>query len=221
MPFRRKLLIAAGAIVVLLVLGWTTDSPQYLMRRMMFSGDLEGYRVSFTADDMYAVENLSLRTRFSDFRVESGILVPGTTEVGTTVVLVLGKGEWTVRVPGEYTWENMDRESSEEPFQESFSSMYLRIHPGFYEEQTDARLEKIRDPQAFEKAEKIYKHKFWNSYHSNERALIPSMDIGTIDIESATWGRLQIHELGAVGSTFIPPMVRQWDYEGDPPWYMD
>ena len=125
-----------------------------------------------------------------------------------------------MREPGQYIWKNLDKQNI--PFKESFSSIYLRIHPRFYQDLVEgATTRKIEDVQAFRKAEKIYKHKFWNSYHANDRAIIPSVNVGTIDIECGTWGRLQIGEGIQLESISIPPQVTKWDYEGDPPWYMD
>ena len=184
--------------------------------------DMHGYKVSFSADAIVSIENFTLRGNYSDFSVEKGILVPGTTEVGVTVMVILGDGEWAVREPGQYIWKNVDREMDDTPFKERFTSIYLRIHPRFYQDLlAGATVEKIHDVQDFKQAEKIYKHKFWNSYHSNERAIIPSTDVGTIDIESVTWGRLLIHEEIHFASTTMPPKVTHWDYKGDPPWYMD
>ena len=116
----------------------------------------------------------------------------------------------------------MLRDSTATPFTESFTSLYLRIHPNHYDELIgSARLTPLHDTEAFARAERIYRHKFWNSYHANERALIPSRNIGTVDMESQTWGRLLIHEGVGIGAVGMPPTVEHWDYQGDPPWYMD
>ena len=218
----RKPLILIGVVIAALAFAWMMDFHYFLARRILLDKDLEGYPVSFTADDMYAVADFSLALQFSDFAVAEGILVPGTTAVGTTVVLILGDGEWRLRQPEQYRWTHVPRDSSATPFTESFTSLYLRIHPRFYEELIgNATLARVRDPEAFARAERIYKHKFWNSFHTGERALIPSSDIGTIDIESASWGRLQIHEGRSFGPMEMSPEVLHWDYVGDPPRYMD
>jgi hypothetical protein len=218
----RKPLIMIGVVIAALALAWMTDFHHYLARRILLDKDLEGYPVSFTADDMYAVTDFSLPLQFSDFVVTEGILIPGTTAVGTTVVLILGDGEWRLRQPEQYSWTHVPRDSSAVPFSESFTSLYLRIHPRFYEELiSNTQLTRMRDPEAFARAERIYKHKFWNSFHTGERALIPSSDIGTIDIESASWGRLQIHEGRSFGPMEMPPEVLHWDYVENPPRYMD
>ena len=218
----NKRLVVSATVIACLALAWTADVPRSLMLWALFDGRSEGYAVSFTDENMYAVEGFSFSTEHSDFDVPRGILVPGTTEVGTTVVLVLGDGTWTARDPGHYQWKNMSVAAGSTRVTEPFSSIYLRIHPRFYDQLlAAARVTETRDPDMFARAEKIFKHKFWNSYHSNERALIPSADIGAIDIESNTWGRVQIREATRIGGIAMPSEVLHWDYEGDPPAYMN
>ncbi len=232
MTRRRKTVLTVLCVIVFLVLaGWAIGGHQltklfsplfaiiYPEAGDLFQ-DMDGYKVSFSADEMYSIENFALHGKYSDLAISRGILIPGTMEVGVTVVVVLGDGEWIVRDPGQYIWKNLDKQNI--PFRESFSSIYLRIHPRFYQDLFEsATTRKIEDIQAFKKAEKIYKHKFWNSYHVNDRAIIPSADMGMIDIESNTWGRLQIGEGMQYKSMTMPPQVTKWDYKGDPPWYMD
>ena len=133
MNSNRSFLIVCSIGVLLVLIVWIADDPG-LLKGVFIDGDVDGYSVSFSADEMYRVENLSCHLKFSDLWIGNGILVPGMTEVGTTVVLVLGNGEWRVREPGQYSWSSVDREESTAPFTEQFTSLYLRIHPDFYDD---------------------------------------------------------------------------------------
>lgn len=214
----------AGAIVVLAALLQLTDIRHYAgeILRWTVGGSIKrGYAVTLSEDEMYAVRNFRLTTDHADYTVPAGAVVPGITEVGVAVVVIVGEGTWTVREPGEYEWKRMEPTSRDSAFTDAISSIYLKIHPRFYDRLFEgAHLSKIHDPGAFEEALAIHRHKFWNSMHINERAYIPAVDIGLIDIQSATWDRLTVKEGLGIGPLSISPSVTRWDYKGDPPRYM-
>ncbi len=178
------------------------------LHRHLLGGVLPGYTVHFSADDMYSVDGFELRTELSSFTVEEGFLVPGTTRVGATVVIVIGEGVWTAADRERYAWKNLAPGPGGPELQERFDSLYLRIHPRYYDELlAGAVVEKSRNLHAFALAREIYRRKFRNSYHFNQNAIIPSADVGTIDIESQTWGRLWITEQRGHG---FSPSVHRW-----------
>jgi hypothetical protein len=223
MNSHRGFLLAVGVVVLLSALVWVGRTP-LAMLWFVLTSDREGYPVSFTPDEVYTVEGLTLGLEHSTIRVPSGVLIRGITPVGTTEVMVLGDGLWQVDRPAAYRWVDVaGRDSSSAPFGERFTSLYLRIHPRFYDHLVaGARLLRTRDDEAFARGLQIRRHKFWNYYHVNERATIPSANVGAVDLESVTWGRLQIHEeTRALGVGLIRAEVRCWDYQGDPPSYLD
>lgn len=223
MNSHRGFLFAVGLVVLLSALTWVGRTPLAVMW-VVLNSDRESYPVSFTADEVYTVEGLTLNLEHSAITVPSGILARGTTTVGTTEVVVIGDGVWQVRQPAAYRWVDVaGRDSTSAPFSERVTSLYLRLHPRFYDRLvTGARLVRVHNEGAFERARQIRRHKFWNYYHFNEQAFVPSVDVGAVDIESTTWGRLQIREeISVLGVGVIGAEVRHWDYLGEPPSYMD
>lgn len=184
-------------------------SPVLTGLTRLAQGQIPGYAVSFTKDNVRAFRGLILGGKHSNVEVLEGQLVFGDTDVGPTVLVVIGEGKWIVREPSAYKWVGI--ETPIEPFSEPLSNVYLRLHPRFCRQLlADVGASEIQDAGAFEIADSLYALKFRNSYHAGEHAIIPSADVGVIDIESKRWGRLTITEGSSYGDIVMSPEVRRW-----------
>ncbi len=147
-----------------------------------------------TLDELYAFEKLNYNGELVTLSAEKGFLMPGKTEVGITLAIVLAPGTFTLTaLPG---YEDKLKEAfGSYPVTGKFKQVYMRLNPKDYEQMVkDLTLVKSQDQAILEQSKAIYSEKFYGSYHAGELALIPAEGDSYIDIESEQFGQVIIKE---------------------------
>ncbi len=146
------------------------------------------YDVTLSKDQVYKYANLKFRGDYTSWESAAGQLVLGTTEVGVTVVIVLGAGSVAIEAP-EAAQEKFRTVFGNYPLRTAFSSIYMRLHPKEYEEVfAKQSITPAPDEAVLAKAKEIYDAKFLGSYHAGPRALIPPHKTRVMEFETADFG---------------------------------
>lgn len=160
-----------------------------------------------TLDEAYAFEKLNYNGELVTLSAAKGFLVPGKTEVGVTVAIVLASGDFKLTaLPG---YEDKLKEAfGSYPVVGKFKQVYMRLNPKDYEQMVkEVSLVKSQDQAIMEQAKAIYNEKFYSSYHAGELALIPLEGDTYIDIESEEFGQIIVKE------GYFPETTRRFPYK--------
>ena len=146
------------------------------------------YDVQVSKDQVFSYKNLKFTGDFASFESASGFVLLGTTEPGTTVVIVIGGGNATIDAP-EAHQEKFKTVFGVLPLKMAFKSIYMRLSPKEYAEtlgKTD--LTKAADDDAFNKAKEIYDLKFLGSYHAGPKAMLPPYRTRVMEFDTDAFG---------------------------------
>jgi hypothetical protein len=178
------------------------------------------YDVQMTKDEVYSYTNLKFKGDYTSFESPSGSIVLGKTEVGVTVVIVLGGGTMSIEAP-EAVQEKFKTVFGGYPLNTRFKTLFMRISPKEYAETFGKQsLTKTADEAALAKAKELYDLKFLASYHAGPRAILPEYrarvfefdtdDLGQIRNDEGYW--ITLRRLSPYGSVypanFINPKQR-------------
>jgi len=171
------------------------------LRLEILSGSDVVYEVILDPEEIYRIEDFHYESKHLLLDLKEGILVPGMTAVGVTVVIVLGEGRYAITPPrpGELSpalrnIRNIRRKLGDiwidRPVSGRFSYLYMRINPKRYDELFGSSLKgKIEDMEGFARAKRIYSLLFSKSYHANEFAIIPSAENFGVALYAVELGR--------------------------------
>jgi hypothetical protein len=183
------------------------------------------YEVQMTKDEVYTYANMKFKGDYTSFESAAGSLVLGKTEVGVTIVIVLGGGTVTIEAP-DAVHEKFKTVFGGYPLNIKFKTLYMRISPKEYAETLGKlSLTKTGDEAALAKAKELYDLKFLGSYHAGPRAILPDYktrvfefdtdDFGQVSNEEGYW--IKLRRLSPYGSVypanFVNPKQR---YAGIP-----
>jgi hypothetical protein len=173
-----------------------------------------------TKDEVFTYTNLKFKGDYTSFESPSGSVVLGKTEMGITIVIVIGGGTLAIDAP-EAGREKFKTIFGRYPLTTNFKTLYLRLSPKEYDSTLGkAALTKSGDEAALAKAKEIYDLKFLGSYHAGPRAILPpdkarvfefdSDEFGQISNEEGYWLKLRrISPYGSVyPANFVNPKQR-------------
>src|SRR3974377_151439 len=131
------------------------------------------YEVQMTKDEVYSYTNLKFKGDYTSFESPAGIIVLGKTEIGVTVVIVLGGGTMAIEAP-DAVQEKFKTVFGMYPLNAKFKTLYMRINPKEYAETFGKQsLAKSGDEAALAKAKELFDLRFLASYHAGPRAILP------------------------------------------------
>jgi len=152
------------------------------------------YDVAIGNDEIYKYSGLKFRGDYASIESPSGVLALGRTEVGVTVVIVLGAGTVTFEAP-EAVQEKFRSVFGAYPVTTEFTALYMRLHPKEFDEVFGKQsLAKAPDEAAAAKAKEIFDQRFLTSYHAGPRAILPPYKTRVLDFETAKFGQLTNEE---------------------------
>jgi hypothetical protein len=148
------------------------------------------YEVQMTKDEVFSYTNLKFKGDYTSFESPSGSVVLGKTEVGVTVVIVLGGGTLTIEAP-EAAQEKIKTVFGRYPLTTKFKTLYMRINPKEYDSTIGKlTLTKSGDEAALAKAKELYDLKFLASYHAGPRAILPPDKTRVFEFDSEEFGQI-------------------------------
>ncbi len=178
----------ATSLVLALLLGVSGAAAQEPAQEKKF------FEAKITKDEIYSYKDLKFTGDFTSFQSPAGNLVLGRTEVGVTIVIVLGGGTLSVEAP-EAVQEKFKAVFGMYPLKTKFTSLYMRIHPKEYEEYFGAlALVKSADEAALKKAQELYDQKFLGSFHAGPLAILPPPKTRVMDFETPDFGQVYDEE---------------------------
>lgn len=144
------------------------------------------YDVQMSKDDIYGYKNLNFTGDYFSFESPAGFLVLGNTEVGVTVLVLLGPGTMSIETPEPFQ-EKVKTAFNTYPLKMSFKSLYMRLNPKEYAE-TIGKLELVKggSEETLAKAKEVYDQKFLASYHAGQKALIPNYKTRRMEFDTDT-----------------------------------
>ena len=89
------------------------------------------YDVQMTKDEVFTYTNLKFKGDYTSFESPSGSVVLGKTELGITIVIVIGGGTLTIEAP-ESGQEKFKAIFGRHPLTTKFKTLYLRLSPKEY-----------------------------------------------------------------------------------------
>lgn len=147
------------------------------------------FDVQISKDEIYSYKNLKFTGDYTSYESASGFVALGKTEVGVTVVIIIGGGSVTIEGP-EAGQEKMKTAFGMYPLKTVFKSVYMRLNPKEYAETLEKiGLTKAADEDAFNKAKEIFDLKFLGSYHAGPKAMLPPYKtrVMEFDTEASGW----------------------------------
>ncbi len=152
------------------------------------------YDVQLTKDEVYTYTNLKFKGDYISFESASGAIALGRTEVGVTVVVVLGTGTVNIEAP-EAGQEKFKAVFGKYPLNASFKSLYIRIHPKEFDSTLGKLvLTKTGDEAVLTKAKELFDLKFLGSYHAGPRAILPPEKTRVLDFDTDEFGQIHNEE---------------------------
>jgi hypothetical protein len=144
------------------------------------------YDVQMSKDDIYSYKNLKFTGDYFSFESPSGFLALGNTEVGVTIVTLIGAGTMNIETLEPFQ-EKIKTAFSTYPLKMPFKSIYMRLNPKEYAE-TIGKLELVKSgsEENLAKAKEIYDQKFLASYHAGQKALIPNYRTRRMEFDTDT-----------------------------------
>ncbi len=152
------------------------------------------YDVQVSKDEIYSYNNLKFTGDFATFESPKGFLALGRTEVGVTVVMVLGDGTVSIEAP-DAVQEKFKTVFGAYPLKTAFKTIFMRLNPKEYEEVFGKLpITKVADEGAFTTAKQIFDERFINSYHAGTKALLPPYKTRVIEFNTADHGLVWTEE---------------------------
>jgi hypothetical protein len=174
-------LLRAGIVAAALLLCMSAASAQEQVQpKVAF------YDVQMSKDEIYSYKNLKFTGDYFSFESPSGFLALGNTELGVTVLIVLGPGNMSIESPEPFQ-EKIKAALNAYPLKMPFKSLYMRLNPKEYEE-TIGKLELVKSgsEENLAKAKELYDQKFLASYHAGQKALLPNYKTRRMEFETET-----------------------------------
>lgn len=192
---KQMALLSLLVVVCLLVFGTVCKLHTATLQQT----EKKFYAVTMGPDDVYAFDTLNFYGDFIQFHVSGGQLVFGKTEVGVTVIIIFGSGEFKLTAPAELQ-AKMREAFGNYPAIGKFKMIYMRIYPKDYDAMfKKVSLKKIQDEAVFNKAKEVFGSKFYGSYHAGDLAMFPpeksrfmdfdTDDLGQVIVEDGFWLR--------------------------------
>jgi len=175
------------------------------------------YDVKLSNDEVYTYANLSFQGDFTRFESPAGKLALGRTEVGVTVVIVLGEGSVTFSAAGP-AQAKFTKVFGAHPAAATFTSLYMRLSPAEFERTLGkAKLTKITDELVLNQAQEVFDARFLGSFHAGPLAIIPpdktrhmdfaTVEFGQVQTEEGYW--LTLRRMSPFGSVYPPSFVNK------------
>ena len=152
------------------------------------------FEVEISKDEIYSYSSLKFVGDYTSFESPSGHLALGRTEVGVTIVIILGGGTMTAEVP-EAHQEKFKAVFGTYPLKTAFKTIYMRLNPKEYEETFGKlKLSKVSDEASLAKAKELYDNKFLTSYHAGPKAILPPYKTRVMEFDTADFGQISNEE---------------------------
>jgi hypothetical protein len=152
------------------------------------------YEVQMTKEEVYSYTNLKFKGDYTTFESPAGSIVLGKTELGVTVVIVLGGGSMAIEAP-DAVQEKFKTVFGGYPLHIRFKTLYMRISPKEYAETFGKQsLTKTNDEAALAKAKELFDLKFLASYHAGSRAILPDYRTRVFEFDTDEFGQISNEE---------------------------
>lgn len=187
MPDNATLALRSAAAILILLLSLGLLGAQDATQAQF-------YEVRVSKDEIYSYTNLKFSGDFAKFESPKGFVVPGRTEPGVTVLMVMGEGVVEIEAP-EAVLEKFKTVFGGHPLKSTFKTIYMRLNPKEYEEVFARQLQtKVGDEAAFTAAKQLFDERFINSYHAGPRAMIPPYKTRVIEFQTVDHGLVGTEE---------------------------
>ena len=127
------------------------------------------FRLSLDTERQFAAQNLVIHAEDFDITLDSGSVFVAQVDTGVTGVVLLGRGDMHFHPKPETEKTQVRIFCGSETLDTPFTSVYLRMDPGDFEQVIDAgRLMTVPvDPRELKRADEVFKQDFRKSYHLN------------------------------------------------------
>jgi hypothetical protein len=172
---RAGIIVAALLLPVLVALAQEQVEPKVAF-----------YDVQMSKDEIYSYKNLKFTGDYFSFESPAGTLALGKTEVGVTVLILLGSGNANLESPEAFQ-EKLKTTFSAYPLKMPFKTLYMRLSPKEYAETIGKQeLAQGGNEELLAKAKEVYDQKFLASYHAGAKALLPNYKTRRTEFETET-----------------------------------
>ncbi len=152
------------------------------------------FDVHINKDEVYSYTGLKFQGDYASFESPKGLLVLGRTDVGVTVVIILGAGSLNIEAP-DAVQDKFKTVFSNYPLRTNFKNLYIRINPKEFEETIGKQsLTKAADEGALTSAKELYDERFPGSFHAGAKALLPPYKTRVLEFTTADFGLVSTQE---------------------------
>lgn len=152
------------------------------------------YDVQMTKDEVYSYTNLKFKGDYTSFESPAGAVVLGKTDLGVTVVIILGGGTMSIEAP-DAVQEKFKTVFGGYPLSTKFKTLYMRISPKEYVETLGKHsLIRTGDETVLARAKELFDQRFLASYHAGPRAILPDYRTRVFDFDTDDFGQITNEE---------------------------